>query len=79
MLIQAFWDSPELIQRLTQEACEDAAKQGTKILELRYAPSFIQINRPELSFEKIHEAIVAGVNSASHLDMAIVPQQSAAD
>ena len=35
--------------------------QGIKILELRYAPTFIAERHPHLDFNTIHRAIVAGL------------------
>jgi adenosine deaminase len=62
---QKLWASPELIERLTFEACEDAFKiDNVRILELRYAPTFILSGHPSLSFEKIHEAILKGMRRA---------------
>lgn len=56
--------TPEILERITFEACEDAfVNDGIKILELRYAPTFIQLNH-EMSFEQIHEAIVRGMRKA---------------
>ncbi|MBX7232573.1 MAG: adenosine deaminase [Bdellovibrionales bacterium] len=62
---QKFWSSTHLIERLAFEACEDAFRQdGIRILELRYAPTFIRQGHDHLSFEEIHQAIVKGVNRA---------------
>lgn len=56
--------TPEILERISYEACVDAyRKEGIRILELRYAPTFIQQGH-NMSFEQIHEAIVAGVNRA---------------
>ncbi len=55
---------PDIIERVAYEACIDAyVNEGIRILELRYAPTFIQQGH-RLSFEDIHEAIVAGVSRA---------------
>lgn len=62
---QKLWATPELIERLTFEACEDAYKlDGIRILELRYAPTFIQYGHDHLSFASIHEAILKGMTRA---------------
>lgn len=54
----------EILERISFEACEDAFKNdGIRILELRYAPTFIQLGH-QLTFEQIHEAIVRGVRKA---------------
>jgi adenosine deaminase len=52
--------SPEIVERMTYEACEDMANDGVKILELRYAPSFLSEAHDTLSPEALHEAIVKG-------------------
>jgi adenosine deaminase len=59
--IQKVWCSEEVIERLTFEACEDAVEQGIRIMEFRYAPDFIAFDKPHLSFERIHAAIVRGL------------------
>jgi adenosine deaminase len=62
---QKLWANPELIERLTYEACEDAFKiDGVRILELRYAPTFILTGHPNLNFTSIHEAILKGMKRA---------------
>jgi adenosine deaminase len=69
--IQSVWGSEEAIERLTAEACEDARKQNIRILELRYSPDFIAEGHPQLTFGKIHEAIVRGVERDRHPDYAV--------
>ena len=55
---------PDIIERVAYEACVDAYKnEGVRILELRYAPTFIQQGH-RLTFDDIHEAILAGVARA---------------
>ncbi len=56
--------SEEILERIAFEACEDAFNDGIKLLELRYAPTFITDGHPELSFEKIHRALCKGVDRA---------------
>jgi adenosine deaminase len=63
-LTQSVLASSEILERITFEACEDAYREGIRILELRYAPSFIQINHPSLNFESIHAAIIKGIDRA---------------
>jgi adenosine deaminase len=63
MSTQALLDSYEIIERITYEACEDAHSEGIHLLELRYAPSFINIGRG-LNFDKIHEAVLKGASRA---------------
>ncbi len=69
--IQRVWCSEEVIERLTFEACEDAVEQGIRIMEFRYAPDFIAFDKPHLTFEKIHAAIVRGLERGAHPDLAV--------
>ncbi len=56
--------TPEILERITFEACEDAYKNdGIRIIEFRYAPTFIEQGH-NMSFEQIHEAIVRGMKRA---------------
>ncbi|MCB0389806.1 MAG: adenosine deaminase [Bdellovibrionales bacterium] len=61
---QKLWSSEEIIERLTFEACEDAYQEGIRILELRYAPSFLVEGHKELDFNKAHQAVVRGCKQA---------------
>lgn len=55
----------ERIEQLTFEACEDMYLiSNVRILELRYAPSFILEVYPELDADKMHEAIMIGCSRA---------------
>ncbi len=56
--------SEEILARLAFEACEDAFNEGTVLLELRYAPTFIVQGQPKLNFEKIQRAFVKGLAMA---------------
>ncbi len=56
--------SEEILERLAFEACEDAFNDGVRILELRYAPTFISAGHPNLTFEKIHQALLKGIHKA---------------
>jgi adenosine deaminase len=69
--IQRIWCSPEVIERMTFEACEDAAEQGIRVMEFRYAPDFIAFGKPHLDREKIHRAILRGVKRAAGLDLEV--------
>ncbi len=69
--IQKLWGSEETIERLTCEACEYGVEQNIRILELRYSPDFIRAANPRLSFEKIHEAVIRGIERAKSLDIAV--------
>ena len=61
---QKLWNSEEILERITFEVCEDAFNMGVKILELRYAPTFIRQGHEHMSFEQIHKAIVKGAEKA---------------
>lgn len=54
----------ETLERIAYEACEDAYNEGIRILELRYAPTFVCYRHENLNFEKAHRAIVRGVERA---------------
>ncbi len=54
----------EILERIAYEACEDAFNEGIKILELRYAPTFVALNHLNLSFQGIHNAFVKGAKRA---------------
>lgn len=68
---QAVLHSEEILTRITYEAIEDACHEGVRILELRYAPTFIQQGHDHLSYEKIHRSITRGVEMARHLPIAV--------
>ena len=68
---QAVLHSEEILTRLTFEAIEDAVSEGIRIIELRYAPTFIAGGHPQLNFEKIHHAILRGMDQAKHLPIAV--------
>src|SRR6478609_2422375 len=42
MVTQKVLSSPEVLTRITREIIEDCSAEGVRILELRYAPTFIQ-------------------------------------
>lgn len=54
----------EILERIAYEACEDAFNEGIKILELRYAPTFVALNHDHLNFQGIHDAFVRGAQRA---------------
>ncbi|MFZ3228846.1 MAG: adenosine deaminase [Pseudobdellovibrio sp.] len=56
--------SEEILERLAFEVCEDAFNDGVRILELRYAPTFIASGHTHLTFEKIHNALLKGIDHA---------------
>lgn len=56
--------SEEILTRIAFEACEDAFNDGIRILELRYAPTFIEEGHPNLNFDKIHRSLCQGIEMA---------------
>jgi adenosine deaminase len=70
MTTQSVLDSEEVLTRIAYEAVEDAAAEGIRILELRYAPTFIRHNHKHLSFSAIHQAILAGLVMAKEFPVA---------
>ncbi len=64
LIAQKVLASEEILERLAFEVCEDAFNDGVRILELRYAPTFIADGHPQLSFEKIHQAFLRGIERA---------------
>ncbi|WP_413558825.1 adenosine deaminase [Bdellovibrio sp. HCB209] len=56
--------SEEILTRIAYEACEDAFNDGIRLLELRYAPTFIADGHDNLSFESIHQALLKGIKMA---------------
>ena len=63
-LIHRVLSTPERIRRMAFEACEDAWREGVRVLELRYSPIFIQGEHRELGFDRIHAAILDGIAAA---------------
>ncbi len=61
---RAVLHSEEILTRITFEVIEDAVKEGIRILELRYAPTFVNEGHPSIDFERIHRAIVKGKEMA---------------
>jgi adenosine deaminase len=56
--------SEEILTRIAYEACEDAFNDGVRLLELRYAPTFIADGHSHLAYEKIHLALLKGLGMA---------------
>lgn len=67
MTTQAVLESEEILARITYEIIEDASREGIRILELRYAPTFLVEGHPRLDFEKAHRAILRGAELARQL------------
>ncbi|MES2802726.1 MAG: adenosine deaminase [Bdellovibrionota bacterium] len=64
LIAQKVLGSEEILERLAFEASEDAFNDGVRICEMRYAPTFIADGHSSLSYEKIHQAFVRGLNRA---------------
>lgn len=56
--------SEEILTRIAFEACEDAYNDGIRLIEFRYAPTFISDGHSHLSYDKIHSALVRGLEMA---------------
>ncbi|MDZ4676061.1 MAG: adenosine deaminase [Oligoflexia bacterium] len=63
-LVQSVLATPGIIERVAYENCIDAFNDGIRVLELRYSPSFMSVNHPELTYDSIHQAVLAGVSRA---------------
>lgn len=57
-------DSAEVIERMTYECCEDMSANGVRLLELRYAPSFLCDAHAGLEPDAMHAAILRGIEQA---------------
>jgi adenosine deaminase len=57
-VIRQFFQSPKIIKRLVDEAIEDAALDGVRVLELRFTPAAL-CQASELSFEETTDAVLA--------------------
>ncbi len=68
---QGVLSTEDVLTRITFEAIEDAYADGIRILELRYAPTFIQLGHEHLSFKQIHAAILRGVAKAKSIPVAV--------
>ncbi|MBX9767033.1 MAG: adenosine deaminase [Bdellovibrionales bacterium] len=59
--VQRLLSSEEILERLAFEAVEDAYNEGLRILEYRYAPTFLEEGHSHMDFEKIHRALMKGL------------------
>lgn len=71
LMVQKVLSSAEILTRITEEAIEDAVLEGIKILELRYAPTYVRQGHENLSFEQIQNAILLGIENSKHLPIAV--------
>ena len=60
-LLQKVLTRPEYITRMTTEALEDCAQEGTQGVEFRYSPSFLS-ERSHLDWKIVLEAIEKGIH-----------------
>lgn len=79
-VLDCFWTSQkvlanyEAIKRVTFENIEDAYFDGVKLIELRFAPTFIQKNK-NLAFDEIIEAVIDGMTKGLekyHIEAALI-------
>lgn len=68
---QQVLNSEEILARLTFETIEDAFHEGIRILELRWAPTYIEQGHEKLNFEKILRGIRRGAEMAKDLPIAV--------
>lgn len=61
---QKLLGSTEILERLAFEVCEDAFNDGVRILELRYAPTYINIGHSHLKYDVNHSALLKGIKKA---------------
>ena len=54
-------DSPEVVERMTYECCADMSANGVRLLELRYAPSFLCDAHAGMTPDNMHAAVMRGV------------------
>ena len=71
LLTQTVLASEEILTRITYEAIEDAVAEGIRILELRYAPTYVRQGHEHLSFERIQNAVAKGIEKAKQLPIAV--------
>ncbi|MBU6376517.1 MAG: adenosine deaminase [Bdellovibrionales bacterium] len=64
-ICQKVLDRPEVLERVAREVCEDIYAEGTRRVELRYSPSFVNEFHPELSWKDILSAFESGIREAS--------------
>lgn len=70
-VLQNILTSEEILARLTYEVIQDADHEGIKILELRFAPTFVQGARKHLTIPQIFRAIRRGAEMAREFPVAV--------
>lgn len=71
LVTQRLLNSEEVLTRMAFEAIEDACNEGIRILELRFAPTFIHAGHAHLGFARILAAIEKGLAMARHLPISV--------
>lgn len=66
-MAQMLLHSYEVLEELAFDVVSEGAKENIKLLELRYAPTFIQEGHPQLQWGMIHEAFLRGIARAKAL------------
>lgn len=62
--LQSIFVAPEVLERATFEAIEDAHKENVHLLELRYCPSYITGSASQLTYEDVFDSIQKGLKKA---------------
>ena len=62
-VLRRFYQSPEIIRRLTYEAVEDAARDNVRYLELRFTPPALAKSR-DYPLDEVTEWVIAAVDQA---------------
>jgi adenosine deaminase len=71
-MAQTLLHSYAVLERLAYETVRECSAENTRIVELRYAPTFISDGHPELSWDGIHEAFLRGVRRAQNENPIVV-------
>ncbi len=56
--------SEQILEDLAFATIQEASLENTKLLELRYSPTFIQDGHSHLSWDQIHQAFLRGIEKA---------------
>ncbi len=72
-VLRRFYQSPEIIRRLTYEAVEDAARDNVRYLELRFTPPALAKSR-NYPLDEVTEWVIAAVDQACHDHPGILAQ-----
>ena len=63
----------EILEDLAFDTVIEGAGENIRLMELRYAPTFVQQKHQPISWEQIHQAFLSGINKALqiHTNMAV--------